>query len=478
AGASTKPEGTAYGFPHDAIAAVVTGTIGSPQFPRPFAMTASYDDGTTDHDAMGNAIPFDATAQIPVVIVIPQGAAPAAGFPVVMFQHGLGGDRTTALAIANELARSGIATVAIDAPLHGMRDPTAADDASNGVGTYAGPDGFADSSNPIVLLEVVGGIRNMLRTRDLIWQFSFDLVQLRRMIDVVDLAAVADEFGGVAPKLDATHVGFIGWSLGGLAGTTFNAITGGDRVDPVVLVSPASNIVLLFADSPVYAAESGLLAAAANVRPPSLDAGRYSALLQLLEGLVTTADTGAFAPTLASSHDVWLLVGGDDESVTPRSSDQLARALGASQLLPALHPADGVPQAASPLGAGASGHVAGYYAVSPGNHSHTFERFSTIGYEPPYPRPDDPRFVPLPAPLTIRQTTVGEQRAIAAYMHASWLGTPSISVSDPSFIGLAPVEDLDDDGFCDADELAAGTDPYNPASKPTTAPSCPRDVGF
>jgi dienelactone hydrolase len=466
------------GMGHDAIAAIVSGTIVSPWFPRPFTKTADYDDGTTAYDGAGNAIAAQPAATIPVTIVVPAGSPPTGGFPVVIFQHGLGGQRLDALSIANELARNGIATVAVDGPLHGLRDSTAADAHSNFPGTYTGPDGFADHSNPLILLDAFGNLRSMLRARDVVWQFAYDLISLRRMIDTLDLTALADEFGGTAPTLDASHVGLVGWSLGGWSSILFSAMTPRASLDPVVFVSPASNIAAAFGESPVYYAQQTLIAAALNVHSAALDAGRLSATVQILEGLAGTADTAAFAPIVSQNHVAWLMTALEDESVPHTSTDQLARSLGAIQLTPNVRAAARVPQAPSPLVPDASGHLVGFHEVSPGNHSHVFERHSTLGYEPPYPRPTDPRFVELPHRIAVRQTPVGEQRAIAAFMLSTWNGTPTIATTDPSFLGLAPVADFDDDGYCDDAEVAAGTNPFDPASKPTGTPTCTRDVGF
>ena len=61
---------------------------------------------------------------IPVLMSVPAGAAPAAGWPVVIFQHGITQDRSNLLAIADALAGAGFAGIAIDMPLHGITDPT------------------------------------------------------------------------------------------------------------------------------------------------------------------------------------------------------------------------------------------------------------------------------------------------------------------------------------------------------------------
>ncbi len=65
----------------------------------------------------------DAVAKkMPFVMAIPAGTAPANGWPVTIFGHGLTGNKTNAYAIANTLALAGQVTIAIDEPWHGDRN--------------------------------------------------------------------------------------------------------------------------------------------------------------------------------------------------------------------------------------------------------------------------------------------------------------------------------------------------------------------
>ncbi len=73
------------------------------------------------------------TVTVPVVMTIPAqgspwfaegGTYPANGWPVAIFQHGLAGNRLQDLAVADSFAQFGIATVAIDLPLHGITEPS------------------------------------------------------------------------------------------------------------------------------------------------------------------------------------------------------------------------------------------------------------------------------------------------------------------------------------------------------------------
>jgi hypothetical protein len=59
--------------------------------------------------------------QARVMLTVPGSPMPATGWPVVLFAHDLGGDRTNLLYVANELARAGFAAVAMDSVHHGER---------------------------------------------------------------------------------------------------------------------------------------------------------------------------------------------------------------------------------------------------------------------------------------------------------------------------------------------------------------------
>jgi len=477
-GVPGPPEPATTGFAHDSIAAVINATFVSPMFPRPFAKTADVEDGTIGRDGSGNAVPADRNAQVPVMIVVPAGTEPVGGWPVVIFHHGAGGDRFVAFAVANELARAGIATIAIDGHLHGMRIANAIDNVSNGKGTYTGPDGITETTNPLAPVELAGGVRNMVRLRDNYWQLALDLVQLRRLVDNLDLAALADEFGGATPRIDATRVGFWGYSMGSQAGTFLAAIEPETSIDPFVLAVPPGRLTMVLADSPYFTSQLNVLAALGNIRFDAFDAHRYAVAFQLVQQFADTADTPVFAPRAAREHNLWFVTGHADESVPPTSSDVLARAFGATQLTPALRPVDGLPQGGPVLTAGASGRVTGFFEVAPGTHGHAFHRFYDATYEPPFPRATGDRFVPLSNKVTIRQPVVGEQRATIAFMKSVWAGAPTIDVGDARFLGLAPAKDFDDDGHCDDAERTAGTNPYDPSSRPAGAAGCVRDLGF
>jgi hypothetical protein len=57
--------------------------------------------------------------QIPFVYLTPTGTAPAGGWPLVIFQHGVNHRKEDVIAVAGSLTAAGFAVVAIDLPLHG-----------------------------------------------------------------------------------------------------------------------------------------------------------------------------------------------------------------------------------------------------------------------------------------------------------------------------------------------------------------------
>ncbi|RKH70021.1 hypothetical protein [Corallococcus aberystwythensis] len=57
----------------------------------------------------------------PFMLFVPNGTAPAGGWPVLVFGHGLTSNRTAVLGVANKMAGAGYAVVAMDAAYHGER---------------------------------------------------------------------------------------------------------------------------------------------------------------------------------------------------------------------------------------------------------------------------------------------------------------------------------------------------------------------
>lgn len=190
----------------------------------PFAVVADAEDGAAAilaeldaerHLTKFNPIPsVRALADIPLLMSVPELATvnairnalgedpitePADGWPVVIFQHGIGGNKEQFLAIAGSLAVSGHAAIAIDHPLHGARD--------------FGQDAFNAGEDPTAYLNLA----SLLTARDNLRQSTADLLSLRKALGDSDSV-----FGGAS--IDGDRVKFVGHSLGAIVGTNFLAI--------------------------------------------------------------------------------------------------------------------------------------------------------------------------------------------------------------------------------------------------------------
>lgn len=133
-------------------------------------------------------------------LVMPEG-----GWPVVIFQHGITGQKENFLAIAGTLAVFGHAAVAIDHPLHGERGFTITDEEGNVVANIN-----ATTGSPTSYLN----LGSLLTARDNLRQSSSDLMGLRLGLNFSNVAGTV---------INPTDVKFIGHSLGAIAGTNFLA---------------------------------------------------------------------------------------------------------------------------------------------------------------------------------------------------------------------------------------------------------------
>ena len=210
-----------------------------------------------------NPIPSKTTdVSVPLLVAIPNassaggGIKPGAGWPVVIFQHGITGNRTNMLAIADAFADAGFATVAIDMPLHGLSPDSPLHDSVNGERTFdvdyvtqdangsiiaSTPDGITDSSGRHFI-----NLSSTLTSRDNIRQAVADLFAL-----VDALAAMDYDTGGA--DFDAARIHFIGHSLGAMVGGVFLALE--TNVLSSVLAMPGGGIAKLLDGSPTFGPE-------------------------------------------------------------------------------------------------------------------------------------------------------------------------------------------------------------------------------
>ncbi len=224
--------------------------------------------------------PTDATLTIPLLATIPKNTPPQNGWPVVIFQHGITGNRTHMLAIADTLAVNGMAAIAIDLPLHGLttsdalyqtgNERTFDLDLANNTTLAPGADGTADSSGTHFI-----SFTNPLVARDHMRQGVADLMTLTKALSNVS-------------QFDSSSVSFIGHSLGGMVGTTFLAQDASPQhVQASVLLMTGGGIAKLLDGSPAFGPVIAAGMAAQGINKGTFD---YELLLGVLQTVLDTTD--------------------------------------------------------------------------------------------------------------------------------------------------------------------------------------------
>ena len=233
-------------------------------------------DPTSTNLTFANPIPVAASTQVvPVVLTIPNAASgktkPAAGWPIVIFQHGITRNRTDALAISATMAAQGFAVIAIDQPLHGVdstspfyientpfgaisSERTFGVDYVNNTTGAPGPDGIADTSGTHTI-----NLTSLLTSRDNLRQAVADLFTLSKSIPNISYD------GDATPDFDGSRIAFVGQSLGSIVGLNFIALD--PTVNTAVLSVPGGGIARMLDGSPTFGpriraglAQSGVVA--------------------------------------------------------------------------------------------------------------------------------------------------------------------------------------------------------------------------
>jgi hypothetical protein len=170
---------------------------------------------------------------VPVLLTIPNGRArPVAGWPVVIFVHGITGNRSNALAIAEAYATAGIAVAAIDLPLHGitptdpahlLRLPGVAErtfdmDYISSATGQPPADGVIDGSG-LNFIQIASPITS----RDNLRQGVVDQLMLARAL-AAPTAVIVGGAGAVPAPFNPDEISLSGQSLGGIVGATVGSL--------------------------------------------------------------------------------------------------------------------------------------------------------------------------------------------------------------------------------------------------------------
>lgn len=264
----------------------------------PGAYVAPFDalglDPTSTNITVANPFPVVTSMQtVPLLMTVPNENSghtrPAAGWPVVIFGHGITRNRADMLAVADTIAQAGYAAIAIDAPLHGIspQDPLLAplyikntpfasvanertfdvDYVNNATGEPV-PDGIPDPSG-IYMINLV----STLTSRDNLRQGAADLSVL-----AVTIPSISYD-GDALPDLDGSTIQFVGQSMGSIMGTSFVAVE--PTVSNAFLSVPMGGLARGLEASQTFgpAIRAGLKAAA-GLEPGTADYEQYFIVFQ------------------------------------------------------------------------------------------------------------------------------------------------------------------------------------------------------
>ncbi len=231
--------------------------------------------GITRFDLLAGRGPVTGQAvNLPLLMSVPAGVAPSAGWPVVIYQHGQGSDRSAMVGLAGLFAAEGWAMVALDHPLHGVvsGNPLAPllMDPVNERHFYIDMDG--DGAMDASGAHSMNG--SPATTRDIRRQTVADLHQLLASLDTIDV-------GG--QQLDSSRVGYVGISMGGVIGSMFAGTVADEQVQAFSLNVPGGGMAKLFDGSVVFASRFRPQLAAQGLEFGSQAYERYFALDQAVQ---------------------------------------------------------------------------------------------------------------------------------------------------------------------------------------------------
>jgi hypothetical protein len=240
------------------LASIYVGWLEVPYYGDPAnPLTSFWVNSSLQPPTAANPVPVPRVAakRIPLLATLPSPATgltqPPAGWPVLIFQHGITRDRTLALAIADAFSQAGFAVVSIDLPLHGVTDTASAFyqgpssqlgnnerhfnlDNVGATGVFA-PDGKIDNGWQIL------NVQDPLNGRDHFRQAVADTINLVRTLPVLNFPD-----GDPNPDLDGARIHYLGVSLGSIISGVFLGLNA--DVTTATLQSPAGSWTAILTD--------------------------------------------------------------------------------------------------------------------------------------------------------------------------------------------------------------------------------------
>lgn len=451
------------GMAHDHIAVVATGTTTTARFVGDDTGTDGPDDETFEVSAAG--IPtVRSVDSIPITIVLPKGAVPAGGFPVVIFGHGLGGSRRDALNLAEPLCEKGFAVVSIDMWNHGSRLSPA--DNGNNFGSKPGftgnrtmRDGFSDESGSTAYLAFFESFMNLSAIRDSIRQSALDFARVALLVQAnPDLGAL-----GASYKLDPTKVAYLGESFGTIVGSDLAAIE--PSIGLFVLNVPGGGVIDQIVPNSAKIGEVAIPFAEQLYRTQG-KIDRFHPLVGAMQMIFDGADSMTFAKhvlkdrfridgQVVGKRHIVLIEAMNDEIMPNAATEALARAFGLYLLKPSVTVPTGMLVVESPGGGNVGAQTALLVQYQPATHGYNWSAESgTLEYKPGYPFDDeDVRYPKLAKPITVTEPIYETLDQVTDLLAQYFDGqTPRLKSTQ------TPVADFDGDGKVDIGD----PDPFDP----------------
>lgn len=325
-----------------------------------------------------NLFPFakeQGKVSAPVMVVEPVascGAKPAEGWPVVIYQHGINGNRMQTLPLAEQFAQACYATIAIDLPMHGvvpgdtftlggnpvpvLAAVNASENSAQNLAVFAGlPSetqqliiqgktvaerhfGLTASADGITPMAMTGSAAdrsgslyiNLARfqtTRDNNRQAVMDLLNLNASIPFMDI-----DNNPTTVDFDKDKIYFAGISLGGIIGTQFVAVNNLNthpanpngnralnRVQAAVIGVAGGGLPKLLENSGAFGPQ--IVGGLTNPASFNLTQGgaSYESLLYVMQATVDSADPINFAQQLNATQTPFTFIKSIGDTVVPNS---------------------------------------------------------------------------------------------------------------------------------------------------------------
>lgn len=303
------------------------------------------------------------TVSVPVIMTIPAqgspyfqagGTYPSAGWPVAIFQHGITRDRLDDLAVADTFAQFGIATIAIDLPLHGVTDTAnpfydnqlvaqvAPALAGNNVtertfdlppGLYSGTPGSGIAPSGSYFID----LQDLLTERDNLRESVADLLHLTETLPSAQFGTV-NNGSPTVEKFNTLATYFSSISLGSIVGIPYLAevpnIPGyGTSIDvqSATLSEPGGKLAYLLQTSPTFSPQINQGLAQIGLVPGTLG---YDTYFQQAQTVIDSGDPLNYAAQAAANVPINMteVVGSStnppDQVVPNWTEDLLVNAMG------------------------------------------------------------------------------------------------------------------------------------------------------